>query len=142
MKVADCMGRSPVTIGMDASVSSAARLMARRNVGFLPVCGSGGALVGVVTDRDLILRCVAAGENPAVTPVARVMTSRVLTADPKEELYVASRRMAQAQVRRLPVVEHGRVLGMVALSDLSRQEDYALETAQCLQEISNPVKKW
>ncbi len=142
MKVSDCMGQNPVTIGMDASVSSAARLMARRNVGFLPVCGSGGALMGVVTDRDLLLRCVAAGENPNVTPVCRVMTGRVLTADPKEELYLASRRMAQAQVRRLPVVENGRLLGMVALSDISRQEDYALETAQCLQEISNPVKKW
>ncbi|MBP3314105.1 MAG: CBS domain-containing protein [Oscillospiraceae bacterium] len=141
MKVSDCMGQNPVTIGMDASVSSAARLMARRNVGFLPVC-QGGALMGVVTDRDLLLRCVAAGEDPNVTPVSRVMTGRVLTASPKEELYLASRRMAQAQVRRLPVVENGRLLGMVALSDVSRQEDYALETAQCLQEISNPVKKW
>ena len=98
--------------------------------------------MGIVTDRDLVLRCVASGEDPSHVPVGRVMTSRVAVADPEESVFTAAERMAQEQVRRLPVVERGRLVGMVSLADVSRLEDYSMEAAQCLTEISQNVKKW
>ena len=69
------------------------------------------------------------------------MTSRVAVAGPDESVFTAAERMAREQVRRLPVVENGRLLGMVTLADLSRREDYAMEAAAALTEISRNVKK-
>ena len=142
MKVRDCMTPGAICVTADDSVTTAARLMARRNVGSLPVRGAGGRIVGIVTDRDLVLRCVASGEDPGHVPVGRIMTSRVAVADPDESLFSVAERMAQQQVRRLPVVEQGRLVGMVSLADVCRLEDYSMEAAQCLTEISQNVKKW
>ena len=142
MKVKACMTPSPVSVTADSSVSTAARVMARNNVGALPVRGPGGKLCGMVTDRDLILRCVASGEDPASVPVGRVMTTRLVTASPEEDLVTVSQRMAKQQLRRLPVVENGNLVGMVSLADLSRQQDFAMEAADALTDINRNVKKW
>ena len=142
MKVKDCMTSAAISVSADDSVTAAARLMARHNVGSLPVRGRGGRLLGIVTDRDLVLRCMAAGENPASVPVGRVMTSRVAVTKPSESIFDAAERMAREQVRRLPVVEEGRLVGMISLADVSRQEDYSMEAALALTEISSNVKKW
>lgn len=142
MKVKACMTPSPVSVTADSSVATAARVMARNNVGALPVRGPGGKLCGMVTDRDLILRCVASGEDPASVPVGRVMTARLVTASPEEDLVTVSQRMAKQQLRRLPVVENGNLVGMVSLADLSRQQDFAMEAAETLTEITRNVKKW
>ena len=142
MKVKACMTPSPVSVTADSSVATAARVMARNNVGALPVRGPGGKLCGMVTDRDLILRCVASGEDPASVPVGRVMTTRLVTASPEEDLVTVSQRMAKQQLRRLPVVENGNLVGMVSLADLSRQQDFAMEAAEALTEITRNVKKW
>ena len=142
MKVKACMTPSPVSVTADSSVATAARVMARNHVGALPVRGPGGKLCGMVTDRDLILRCVASGEDPASVPVGRVMTTRLVTASPEEDLVTVSQRMAKQQLRRLPVVENGNLVGMVSLADLSRQQDFAMEAAEALTEITRNVKKW
>lgn len=142
MKVKACMTPSPVSVTADSSVATAARVMARNNVGALPVRGPGGKLCGMVTDRDLILRCVASGEDPASVPVGRVMTTKLVTASPEEDLFTVSQRMAKQQLRRLPVVENGNLVGLVSLADLSRQQDFAMEAAEALTEITRNVKKW
>ena len=141
LKVRDCMTRDIITVGEDESAAAAARMMARHNVGALPVRGRGGKLSGMVTDRDIVLRCVASGEAAEHTPVARVMTARVVSAAPDDNLFSAAERMATEQVRRLPVVEGGRLVGMVSLADVSRREDYSMEAAAALTEISRNVKK-
>lgn len=141
LKVRDCMTRDIITVGEDESAAAAARMMARHNVGALPVRGRGGKLSGMVTDRDIVLRCVASGEAAEHTPVARVMTARVVSAAPDDNLFSAAERMATEQVRRLPVVEGGRLVGMLALADVSRREDYSMEAAAALTEISRNVKK-
>ena len=84
---------------------------------------------------------MAAGEDPKHVPVGRLMTTRLAVAGPEESVFAAAERMAKEQVRRLPVVEGGRLLGMVTLADLSRREDYAMEAAAALTEISSNVKK-
>ena len=140
MKVRDFMTPAAITVTADESAAAAARVMARNNVGALPVRGPGGKLCGIVTDRDLVLRCLASGEEPSCVPVGRIMTSRVAVTSPEESIFAAAEKMGREQVRRLPVVSDGRLVGMISLADVSRVEDYSMEAAAALTEISRNVK--
>lgn len=139
MQVKDLMNPSVVTIEPTSSASLAARLISRHNVGALPVCGSDGRLRGVVTDRDIVLRCIAAEEDPAQTMVRDIMTRNCATVSPGDDCREASRVMSTQQVRRLPVVDQGKVVGIVALADLARSGRYDMEAAQALTEISENI---
>ena len=142
MDVKDCMNRNVIAIAPEESVAVAARMMARHNVGALPVRDRFGVLCGIVTDRDMILRCVALNRSPEQTTVCRVMTNRVAAVSPDTSLSHAAARMAKEQVRRLPVVEGRRLVGMVSLGDLSHRDDYAMEAAEALSEITANIKEW
>ena len=90
-----------------------------------------------VTDRDLVTRCVAAGRQPASTPVREIMTTQVVSARPDMDTAAAARLMGKQQIRRLPVVENGRLCGMVSLADLANREETAYDATDALTEISN-----
>ena len=139
MLIRDLMNPSVVTIEPTSSAALAARLISRHNVGALPVCAGDGRLRGVVTDRDIVLRCVAAEEDPAQTPVRDIMTRCCATVSPEDDCREATRLMAAQQVRRLPVVEDGKVVGMISLSDLARSRRFDMEAAQALCEISENI---
>ena len=139
MQVRYLMNPSVVTIEPTSSAALAARLISRHNVGVLPVCAGDGRLRGVVTDRDIVLRCVAAEEDPAQTPVRDIMTRSCATVSPGDDCREATRIMSAQQVRRLPVVEDGRVVGMISLSDLARSRRFDMEAAQALCEISENI---
>ena len=139
MQIKDLMNPSVVTIEPTSSASSAARLISRHNVGVLPVCGADRRLRGVVTDRDIVLRCIAAEEDPAQTMVRDIMTRSCATVSPGDDCREATRIMSARQVRRLPVVEEGRLVGMISLSDLARSRRFDMEAAQALCEISENV---
>lgn len=141
MRVKDCMSAAAVTITPEESAALAARLMARHNLGALPVCDYNGALRGMVTDRDIITRCIAVDQDPSRVPVADIMTTQLETAAPGEPAQTAVDRMAAKQVRRLPVVEKGQVVGVVSLNDLARSRKLEMEAAAALCEISGNVKK-
>ena len=140
MNVRDCMNPHVISVSPEESVAVAARLMARHNVGALPVRAVDGSLCGIVTDRDMVVRCMALERSPAQTPVSRVMTDRVSTVQPSASLTQAANRMAKEQVRRLPVVEGRRLVGMVTLGDLSHRDDYVMDAAEALSEITANVK--
>ena len=139
MQVRDLMNPSVVSITPSGSASLAARLLSRHNVGSLPVCGEDGGLRGIVTDRDIILRCVAAEEDPAQTMVRDIMTRSCTAVSPHADCRQAARLMSKQQVRRLPVVEEGRLVGMLSLADLARSHRYDMEAAQALSEISENI---
>lgn len=139
MEVRELMNPSVVTIEPGASAALAARLLSRHNVGALPVCGADGRLRGMVTDRDIILRCIAAEEDPAQTPVRDIMTRGCAWVEPRSDCRQATQLMAQRQVRRLPVVEGGKVVGIVSLADLARSQRFDMEAAQALGEISENI---
>ena len=139
MEVRDLMNPSVVSIEPTSSAALAARLISRHNVGALPVCSEDRRLRGVVTDRDIVLRCVAAEEDPAQTMVRDIMTRNCATVSPGDDCREASRVMAVQQVRRLPVVEGGKVVGMISLGDLARSHRMDMEAAQALSEISENV---
>ena len=140
MLVKDCMNSHVISVSPEESVAVAARLMARYNVGALPVRAVDNSLCGIVTDRDMVLRCMALERKPEETSVSRVMTERVMSVSPHTNLVQAASLMAKEQVRRLPVVDGRKLVGMVSLGDLSRRDDYAMEAAETLSEISANVK--
>ena len=141
MKVRDLMTKQVVSIDPNESVEVAARTLTQYNIGALPVCGGNGKLCGVVTDRDLVTRCVASGQGPAQTSVRDVMTKQVLTAQPDMEIGVAAHYMGRQQVRRLPVVENGKLCGMISLGDLAKREQSIMDAADALSDISDNISR-
>ena len=141
MQVREVMNPSVVSIDPEESAALAARLLARHNVGSLPVCSASGELRGVVTDRDIVLRCVAAQEDPRKVPVGKIMSRRPTAVTPQDDVRQAARLMSSQQVRRLPVVEQGKVVGVVSLGDLAKCQKYDMEAAQALSEISENIRR-
>ena len=141
MQVRDLMNPGVVSITPGESAALAARLLARHNVGSLPVCGEDGRLRGIVTDRDIVTRCIAAEDDPAQTPVRDIMTRNCVSVSPDDDPREATRLMAARQVRRLPVTESGKVVGMVSLGDLATCHAFDMETSKALSEISERVSK-
>ena len=132
--VRDSMTASPKTVESDASAVDAAKTMSSENVGSLPVV-RGGELVGMVTDRDLIMQVMAKDLDPSKVPVADVCSGNPVVATPDEPLDAALRRMASEQVRRLPVVADGRLVGILAQADVA-QTAPPESTGQMVEQIS------
>ena len=135
MKVQDIMTKPAIHISPNETADVAARTLQRHNIGALPVCGADGKLCGLVTDRDLVTRCMAAGKSPEKTMVREVMTNQVTSVQPDMETGVAAHLMGRLQIRRLPVTEQGRLTGMVSLGDLSRTEGSIMDAADALTDI-------
>ena len=141
MTLRDIMSRQVIRIHPEESVAVAARMLEHYNVGLLPVCGSDGRLRGVVTDRDLVTRCVAAGRSAASTTVREVMTANVVAGRPDMDSSAAAGLMGRMQVRRLPVLENGRLCGMVSLGDLARKEETVFDATDALADISSGISR-
>ncbi len=109
----------PKVLSARASVADVARLMAEARIGMVPLVDE-DRLVGVITDRDLVLRVVAAGRDPETTAAADVATTPVISVDAGSDLVEAIRLIEDNQVRRLPVRDHGRVVGVISASDIAR----------------------
>ena len=139
MKLRDVMTNPVIRIHPDESVAVAARTLTRYNIGALPVCGGDGHLCGLITDRDIVTRCLASGRSPATTPIREIMSQNIISARPDMDTAMAAGLMGREQVRRLPVVEEGRLVGMIALSDLARSRRLDMEAAQALCEISENI---
>lgn len=141
MKVRDIMTRHVLRIGSEEPVEAAARMLTHYNIGILPVCGQDGRICGVITDRDLVTRCMAPGRKPAELKVKDVMTGRLVTVGPDAHTTVAANLMGREQVRRLPVMENGKLCGMVTLGDLAATEEGNMEAADALQSITSNICK-
>ena len=137
MKLRDIMTNPVIRIHPDESVSVAARTLEHYNIGVLPVCGSDGNVCGMVTDRDLVTRCLAAGRSPASTPVRDVMSAGVISAKPDMDAWAAASLMGREQIRRLPVMENGKLCGMVSLGDLAIKEETSIDASDALADISS-----
>ncbi len=122
MKVKNAMHRGVCSMPSDAPLASVADRMRREDVGAIAIVDD-GVLVGIVTDRDIVVRGLA--DRPDVSRlVARdVMSEDLVACEPNDDVDDAARRMAHARVRRLPVLEHGRVVGMLSLGDVSHNAD-------------------
>ena len=141
MKLREIMTPNPVHVEPDTTVDVAARLLTQYNIGMLPVCTPDGALHGLVTDRDIVTRCLAAGRSPAQTGVRDVMTRRIVSAPPHMETSAAAHLMGREQIRRLPILEDGRLQGIVSLGDLAEWEESSLDASDALTEISTNLSR-
>lgn len=139
MKVRELMSSPVIQIGAEESVSVAARTLAHYNIGMMPVCGSDGNVCGVLTDRDIVTRCLAANRSPEATTVREIMTGQVLSVKPDMDTGAAAHLMGRQQVRRLPVVENGKLCGLLSLGDLANREESAFDASDALSEITNNI---
>jgi CBS domain-containing protein len=121
MQVREAMAKTISTAAPDETIADVAALMKQEDCGFIPIVG-GGELVGVVTDRDLVLRVMANGaaEAPAAIPVGEVMTRSVWSVGTDEPIGAAAHEMAEHGVRRLPVMEGGRLVGVLSYGNLEQ----------------------
>ena len=136
MKIRDCMSSDVQVAGPDDTIQSAAATMAQIDAGAIPV-GEDGRLVGMITDRDIAIRAVAAGRGPQVR-VADIMSRDVKYCYDDEDTEQVLANMGDIQVRRLPVLSRDkRLVGIVSLGDLSRTGARA-KTGEALGDISRP----
>ena len=135
-QIRDLMTENPSSCERGTPVAEAAKVMARENVGSVPVVEN-GSLVGVVTDRDLVVRVLAEGRDPQSTTVGEIASSEPVTLSPDDGLDKALQLLARHQVRRLPVVEGERLVGIVAQADIARHAD-EVQTGEVVEEISKP----
>ena len=121
MKVNECMCRDVCFVKPDCKVFDAARIMCENHIGCIPVCNDEKNCVGIVTDRDIILRTVACSKDTKNTPVSDIMTTKVETCGSEQDITAAQNKMASNQVRRLPVVDtSNKVVGILTMGDLAR----------------------
>ena len=139
MKVKEIMTKNVVTVAPEESVEVAARTLTQYNIGVLPVCTAGGKLCGMVTDRDLVTRCIASNRNPGQTTVRDVMTGQVISAQPDMDIGVAAHLMGRQQVRRLPVLDNGKLCGMISLGDMACREGSVMDAADALSDITENI---
>jgi CBS domain-containing protein len=137
MKVRDIMTKNVAYIRPDTTVIDAARLMQQHNVGSIPVCDQNG-VVGMVTDRDIVVRNVVIGTDPKTTPVSNIMTTDVTSVSPDTDVEALGDIMAEKQIRRIPVVDQNALVGIVALGDLATDRRFDTEASSALTDISKP----
>ena len=134
--IRDVMSSNPCAIDADKPVAYAAKMMKEEDVGLAPIV-EGDRLLGTLTDRDIVLRVVAEGKDPQTVTAREVASTDLVTIDPQQDLDEALRLMASNQVRRLPVVEEGRLVGVLAQADVAR-EAKEKQTGQLVEDISQP----
>jgi CBS domain-containing protein len=139
MQVSEIMSRDPYCIGRDESMQHAAQMMKRHNVGALPVC-DGERLVGIITDRDIAVECVASGSHVDECHVESHMTADPICVAPDTDAEEALQTMARKQVRRLCVTKGDRVVGMLSIGDLAVRLSEQKKVGEALKDISAPVR--
>ena len=141
MKIREVMSTPVVRISPDESVSVASRMLTRYNIGALPVCGRDGRLCGMVTDRDIVTRCLAPGKAPESTQVRDVMSAGISVVRPDMETETAAALMSSKQIRRLPVMENGKLCGLISLGDLASRTEGSEKVAEVLSKVSTAVSR-
>ena len=134
MKVRELMTTEPITVEPKATLGEVATLMKQQDCGSIPVV-EGRRLVGIVTDRDIVVRGVAAGKDPKTQRVSEVMSADPVTIGPDDDVTDAEKKMADRQIRRLPVVEGGKLVGIIVTAQIARAGNER-KVGETLKEIS------
>ena len=138
LRAHEVMTHATATCAPDATVAQVAGIMRDRDIGSVLLVED-GKLRGIVTDRDLALHALTGKDDPLQTPIGKFMSAKVVTGDTRWSLERVAETMAKHQIRRLPIVQDGRLAGIVSLGDLARREDRKDVVAKTLQAISTPI---
>jgi CBS domain-containing protein len=136
MQVSEIMTTRIVSVTPGSSVRDAAVLMNRHNIGAVPVVDN-GTVSGMITDRDIVLRCVSENRDPAAVKVSDICSSGAVSVKPSQSVRDAMHLMSAEQVRRLPVVDNGKLVGMLSFADIAREKS-GMELSEAIAEISMP----
>ena len=119
MKVSECMCNQVSWVNPETTLVDVAKIMQEKHVGCIPVCDTNKKIVGLVTDRDIVLRGVACNKNTATTPVSEIMTTAVYTVNPNSDVTEAGKIMCDCQIKRVPVIDNNTIVGIITLGDLA-----------------------
>lgn len=119
MKVKDCMCNEVCCVTPENTIKDCASIMCNKHIGCIPVCDNTQNVVGLVTDRDIILRAIACNKDVNTTPVSEIMTCEVCCCTPNTEVQEVENLMSQNQVKRIPVVDNNKIVGILTLGDLA-----------------------
>jgi len=140
MKVREIMTKEVGTATLDSTIEDVAAMMKEEDVGAIPVVDD-GELAGIVTDRDIVIRCIAEGKAPADTTVEEILTEELHTIEPEADVEDAAQVMSERQIRRLPVVDGGELVGVISLGDIAVKDEDSQTAADSLEDISQGVKQ-
>jgi CBS domain-containing protein len=141
MQVADMMTKNVQCCSPSDPISRAAQIMSDVNCGAVPIVDENNKVVGMLTDRDIVLRVIAKGVDADACTCSDCMTSNVITASPDTDAHECADTMASKQIRRIPVVDReGRLAGIVALGDMATVNIHENEAGQALSQISEPAQ--
>jgi len=135
MKVKDIMTTPALFVSKDSNLVQVSNTMKEHDIGVMPVCDENGTVIGIITDRDIVVRGIQDGKALVDVKAHEVMSEDVITVSPMTDLDDVYEIMADIQVRRLPVVDKSSLVGMVTLGDLSQSIDYSFETADVLCDV-------
>jgi CBS domain-containing protein len=119
-QVRELMTPDPEHLSAEDTLVTAAQRMRDADVGSLPICDDSGQVTGIVTDRDIVVKCIADGGDPSTATVGSIASEMVYTVGPDDQIENALSVMEDHQVRRLPIVENGKLVGMLAQADVAR----------------------
>ena len=141
MKVKECMCNDVCCVKPETKIYEIAKLMSENHIGCIPVCDENNSICGIVTDRDILLRCVACNKDTNNTPVSDIMTCNVCTCKESDEITNAETKMGENQIRRLPVCDdNNKVVGILTLGNLVQNDGNIGKQQVCttLENICNP----
>ena len=139
VKIKDIMSNSVLSADSGQSVCEVARMMREHDVGAVPVFER-DVIAGIVTDRDIVMRCVAAGKSPSECSAGEIMSVGAVSVTPNQSFADAAKIMAAVKIRRLPVIEDGRLVGMLSFGDIARSRTDGAEISEAISEISTPFQ--
>lgn len=122
MKVRDCMCNHVSFVKPETTIVDCAKIMSDNHIGCTPVCDCNNKLVGIVTDRDIVLRAIANNKDVNKTPISQIMTTNPKCCDCNSDIEEAERIMSNEQIRRMPVVDNNKIIGILTLGDLAANE--------------------
>ena len=123
MKIKDCMCNNVKWVTPNTNVCDCAKVMSDNKIGCVPVCDEKKEVVGIVTDRDVILRTIACDKDCKQTPVSEIMTTNVCLCNANSEIEEAEKLMSQNAIRRLPVIENNKIVGIITLGNLFQNKN-------------------
>ncbi len=142
MRVKECMSEQVVWATGDNTIYDVAKLMNENHIGSIPVCDNQQKLVGIITDRDIVLRTIACDKDVMQTKVTDIMTTDVIRTSKDTEVSWVADIMAKNQIRRVPVVEDEKLVGIISVGDLAKNTEVPdQELSNCMCHICNESNK-
>lgn len=136
MKVKECMSLDVCCCCPSDTVCDVAKKMCEKHIGCVPVCDENKNVVGLVTDRDIILRSIACDKDVKQTPVSEIMTTSVCCCNTDTDISEATKLMSDLQIRRIPVVENDKIVGILTIGDLASDKKVSAkevsDTVECI----------